>query len=107
MKKLKKTNKWKDSLCSWIGRISTDKTHVVPKGIYRFSAAAAAAVASAVSNSVRPHRRQPTRLPRPWDSLGKNTGVGCHFLLQRMKVKSESEVAQSRPTLATSWTAAH
>ena len=38
-------------------------------------------------------RRQPTRLPRPWDSPGKNTGVGCHFLLQCMKVKSESEVA--------------
>src|SRR5574342_228819 len=47
---------------------------------------------------VRPHRRQPTRLPRPWDSPGKNTGVGCHFLLQFMKVKSESEVAQSCPT---------
>ena len=45
-------------------------------------------------------RRQPTRLPRPWDSPGKNTGVGCHFLLQRMKVKSESEVAQSCPTLS-------
>ena len=44
---------------------------------------------------MRPHRRQPTRLPRPWDSPGKNTGVGCHFLLQCMKVKSESEVAQS------------
>ena len=44
-------------------------------------------------------RRQPTRLPRPWDSLGKNTGVGCHFLLQCMKVKSESEVAQLCPTL--------
>ena len=43
-------------------------------------AAAAAAVASVVSDSVRPHRRQPTRLPRPWDSQGKNTGVGCHFL---------------------------
>ena len=40
------------------------------------------------------HRQQPTRLPRPWDSPGKNTGVGCHFLLQSMKVKSESEVAQ-------------
>ena len=48
---------------------------------------------------LRPHRRQPTRLPRPWDSLGKNTGVGCHFLLQCMKVKSQSEVAQSCPTL--------
>ena len=45
-------------------------------------------VASVVSDSVRPHRRQPTRLPRPWDSPGKNTGVGCHFLLQCMKVKS-------------------
>ena len=49
---------------------------------------------------MRPHRRQPTRLPCPWDSPGKNTGVGCHFLLQYMKVKSESEVAQSGPTLS-------
>ena len=48
-----------------------------------------------MSDSVRPHRQQPTRLPRPWDSPGKNIGVGCHFLLQCMKVKSESEVAQS------------
>ena len=48
-----------------------------------------------------------TRLPCPWDSPGKNTGVGCHFLLQCMKVKSESEVAQSCPTLATPWTAAY
>ena len=47
-----------------------------------------------------PHRRQPTRLPCPWDSPGKNTGVGCHFLLQRVKVKSESEVDQSCPTLS-------
>ena len=46
-------------------------------------------------DSVRPHGRQPTRLPRPWDPPGKNTGVGCHFLLQCMKVKSESEVTQS------------
>ena len=51
-----------------------------------------------MSNSVRSHRWQPTRLPRPWDSPGKNTGMGCHFLLQCMKVKSESEVAQSCPT---------
>jgi len=49
-------------------------------------------VVSVMSDSVRPHRWQPTRLPRPWDSPGKNTGVGCHFLLQCMKVKSESEV---------------
>ena len=51
-----------------------------------------------MSDSVQPHRWQPTRLPRPWDSPGKNTGVGCHFLLLCMKVKSESEVAQSCPT---------
>ena len=55
---------------------------------------------SVVSNSVRPHRRQPTRLRRPWDSPGKNTGVGCHFLLQCLKVKSESEVAQLCQTLS-------
>ena len=52
-----------------------------------------------MSDSVGPHRWQPTRLPHPWDSPGKNTGVGCHFLLQCMKVKSKSEVAQSCPTL--------
>ena len=56
--------------------------------------------ASVVSDSMRPHRRPPTRLLCPWDSTGKNTGVGCHFLLQCMKVKSESEVAQSCPTLS-------
>ena len=53
-----------------------------------------------MSNFVRPQRWQPTRLPHPWDSPGKNTGVGCHFLLQCMKVKSESEVAQLCPTLS-------
>ena len=53
-----------------------------------------------MSDSVRPHRQQPTKLPRPWDSPGKNTGVDCHFLLQSMKVKSESEVAQSCLTLS-------
>ena len=53
-----------------------------------------------MSDSVQPHRWQPTRLRRPWDSPGKNTGVGCHFLLQCMKVKSESEVTQSYPTLS-------
>ena len=53
-----------------------------------------------MSDSVPPHRGQPTRIPHPWDSPGKNTGVGCHFLLQCMKVKSESEVAQSCPTLS-------
>ena len=52
-----------------------------------------------MSDSVQPHRRQPTRHPCPWDSPGKNTGVGCHFLLQCMKVKSESKVTQLCPTL--------
>ena len=51
-----------------------------------------------MSDSVRPQRRQPTRLPHPWDSPGKNTGVGCHFLLQCMKLKSESEVTQLGPS---------
>ena len=55
-----------------------------------------------MSDSVQPHRRQPTRLPRPWDSPSKNTGVDCYFLFQCMKVKSESEVAQSCPTLSDS-----
>ena len=52
------------------------------------------------ADSVRPHRRQPIRLPHPWDSPGKNTGVSCHFLLRCMKVKSESEVSQLCPTLS-------
>ena len=56
-----------------------------------------------MSNSVQPHRLQPTRLPRPWDSPGKNTGVGCHFLLQCMKMKSFSHVR----LLVTPWTAAY
>ena len=58
-----------------------------------------------MSDFVQSHRRQPTRLPRPWDSPGKNTGVGCHFLLQCMKVKVKS-LSCVRP-LATSWTAAY
>ena len=53
-----------------------------------------------MSDCVRPHTQQPARLPRPWDAPGKNIGVGCHFLLQCMKVKNESEVGQSCPTLS-------
>ena len=63
-----------------------------------------------MSNSVWPHRWLPTRLPRPWDPSGKNTGVACHFLLQCMQAKSESEVAQLCPTswpFLTSWAASH
>ena len=59
-------------------------------------------VVSVMSDSVWPHRWQPTRLRCPWDSPGKNPGVGCHFLLQCMKVKSESEVTQSCLTLSDS-----
>ena len=76
--------------------------HAMFLGISNFLeeiSAAATAKTSVVSDSVRPQRRQPTRLPRPWDSPGKNTGVGCHFLLQCRKVKSESEVNQSCLTL--------
>ena len=64
----------------------------------RNAAAAAAKSLQSCPTLCDPHRRQPTRLPRPWDSPGKNTGVGCHFL-QCMKVKSESEVTQSCSTL--------
>ena len=63
-------------------------------------AAAAAAKSLQSCPTLRLHRRQPTRLPRPWDSPGKNTGVGCHCLLQCKKVKSESKVAESCPTLS-------
>ena len=66
------------------------------------SPAAAAAKSTVVSDSVRPHRRQPTRLLHPWDSPGKNTGVGCHFLLQCVKGKRESDTTLSDP-----WTAAY
>ena len=58
-----------------------------------------------MSDFVRPHRRQPTKLPRPWDSPGKNTGVGCYFLLQCMKVKVK--LLSHIRHLVTPWTAAH
>ena len=66
-----------------------------------YSAAVAATAAKSLQScpTLCDHRRQPTRLPRPWDSPGKNTGVGCHFLLQCRKVKSEREVTQLCPTL--------
>ena len=60
-----------------------------------------------MSDSVRPHRRQPTRLPRPWDSPGKSTGVGCHFLLQCMKVKVKVKSLSCVWPSATPWTAAY
>ena len=60
-----------------------------------------------MSNSVRPHRWQPTRFPQPWDSPGKNTGMGCHFFLQCMKVKVKVKSLSHVWLLATPWTAAH
>ena len=67
--------------------------------IFHYLGYAAAAKSLQSCPTLWPHRRQPTRSPRPWDSPGKNTGMGCHLLLQYMKVKSESEVAQSCLTL--------
>ena len=64
------------------------------------AAAAAAKLLQSCPTLCDPIDRSPTRLPCPWDSQGKNTGVGCHFLLQCMKAKSESEVAHSCPTLS-------
>ena len=74
--------------------------------LYTMLTCSAAATSRQLSPTVRPYRRQPIRLLCPWDSPGKNTGVGCHFLLQCMKVKSESEVAQLCPPSVTPWTAA-
>ena len=74
-------------------------------GVREFAAAAAKSLQSCLT--LQPHRRQPTRLPCPWDSPGKNTGVGCHFLLQCMRVKSESESLSRIQLLATPWTTAH
>ena len=67
------------------------------------AAAAAKSLQLCAADSVQPHRRQPARLPHPWDSPGKNTGVGCHFLLQCVKVKSLSRVQ----LFETPWTTAH
>ena len=77
---------------------TTEHTHPWPEDKSRAATATAKSLQSCLT--LQPHRRQPTRLPRPWDSPGKNTGVGCHFLLQCMKVKRESEVAQSYPILS-------
>ena len=90
------------SKISEVGRAERFNSKVLPHSILSCTFSSVQFGRSVVCNSVRPHRRQPTRLPRPWDSPGKNTGVGCHFLLQCMKVKSLSHV---RPS-ATSWTAA-
>ena len=85
---------WSEETC-----LNNPYFHLIPTARKRISFAAAAVV----SDSVQPQRRQPTRLPHLWDSPGKNTGVGCHFLLQCVKVKSLSRVR----LLATPWTPAY
>ena len=70
----------------------------MPRAKIAFAVAAAKSLQSCPT--LQPHKRKPTRPPCPWDSLGKNTGVGCHFLLQYMKVKNEREVTQLCPTLS-------
>ena len=80
-------------------KLANSNPNCVEEEVYCCCCCCCCSVASVVSDSVQPHRRQPTRPRHPWDSPGKNTGVGCHFLLQCMRVKSENEVAQSCPTL--------
>ena len=96
MKEIKENiGEWKDILFSWIRRILL-KCAYYPKRIYRFSTAAKSR--QSCPTLCDPIDGSPPG-SHPWDSPGNNIGVGCHFLLQCMKVKSESEVAQSSPTL--------
>ena len=81
------------------------KGHMIPRVFIPFAAAAAKSIQSYLT--LRPHRRQPTRLPHPWDSPGKNTGVGCHFLLQCRKVKVKVKSLSRVPLLSTPWTTAY
>ena len=84
-----------------VGHKQTKSLALISDMAYFYLQGGAAAAKSLQSClTVRPRRRQPTRLPSPWDSPGKDTGVGCHFLPQGVKVKSESEVTQSCPTLS-------
>ena len=84
-------------------------TNNAEQGTVNTGAAAAAAAAKSLQSclTLRPCRWQPTRLLRPWDSPGKNAGVGCHFLLQCMKVNSERKSLSRVRLLATPWTAAY
>ena len=93
--------------CIKVSPVLVSRNSRLKKAVSMLGAAAAAAKSLQSCPTLRPHRRQPTRLPRPWDSPGKNTGVGCHFLLQRMKVQSESEALSRVRLFATPWTAAY
>ena len=88
----------------WVTKVFLYNSFVYSCHLFLVSSAFVAGAAAAKSLqsclTLQPHRQQPTRLLRPWDSPGKNIGVGCHFLLQCMKVKSESEVAELCPTLS-------
>ena len=81
------------------GRRVQDGEHVYTCGGFMLIYGKSESEATQSCPTVRPHRWQHTRLHHPWNSPGKNTGMGCHFLLQCMKIKSESEVIQSCPTL--------
>ena len=88
-----KKNTFESVLMRWIKLEPIIQSEISQKEKHQYSISSVQFSRSVVSDSVRPHRQQPTRLSHPWDSPGKNTGVGCHFLLQCMKVKGESEVA--------------
>ena len=94
-----KKNTLESVLMRWMKLEPIIQNEVSQKEKHRYSMLLLLQYASVVSDSVRSHRRQPTRLPCPWDSPGKSTGVGCHVLLRCMKVKSEREVAQLCLTL--------
>ena len=98
------TNKWSENAVLFLHETFHHSelgwVHVAHPGLWIFEPAAAPAKSCQSCLTVWPHRWQPTRFRHPWDSPGKDTGVGCHFLLQSMKVKSESEVAQSCLTLS-------
>ena len=107
MKKLKKTNKWKDSLCSWIGRISTDKTHVVPKGIYRFSAAAAAKSLQPCPTLHDPIDGSPPGFPVPGILQARTLEWVAIAFSNAWKWKVKVNLLSRVRLLATPWTAAY